>query len=142
MPRAAPTPCRVPMCPELVHSRKHVGYCDLHAEMRKAHTIKDPTARRSANARANAKRRADKEQAQLDRFYSSAIWRKTRAAHRAREPLCRMCAEAGRIKAGDVVDHIVERRDGGSDYDPTNLQTLCHACHGIKTRIEHERRGS
>lgn len=142
MPRGAPTPCRAPSCPGLVHSKKHVGYCELHADLRKAHGTNNPEGRKAANARANAKRRADKDQAKLDRFYNSPMWKRARTAHRAREPLCRMCAEAGIIKAGDMVDHIVERRDGGSNYDTTNLQTLCNGCHSIKTKAERERRES
>ena len=93
-----------------------------------------------ANQRANVKRRLDEQQAELDAFYSGKHWRKARTAHRAREPLCRHCSRRGVIKPGDVVDHIVERRDGGSNYDPANLQTLCHQCHHTKTIEERERR--
>ena len=31
------------------------------------------------------------------------------------------------------VDHIVEIRDGGPEFDLSNLRTLCHACHVTKT---------
>jgi 5-methylcytosine-specific restriction protein A len=38
------------------------------------------------------------------------------------------------------VDHVVPLEDGGTD-DDANLQTLCAACHGAKTRGEQRRRG-
>ncbi len=31
------------------------------------------------------------------------------------------------------VDHIVEIQDGGPEFDPANLRTLCRACHLAKT---------
>jgi len=51
------------------------------------------------------------------------------------EPLCRHCKREGRITAAVDVDHIVARRDGGSD-DHDNLQSLCKRHHSIKTRAE------
>ena len=39
------------------------------------------------------------------------------------------------IKIGDVVDHIIPiRMDWSKRLEPTNLQTLCHACHNKKTK--------
>lgn len=59
-------------------------------------------------------------------------WRKLRATQLAMEPLCRECLANGRTTAATDVDHIVARRDGGSDgYE--NLQSLCHSCHSSKT---------
>jgi 5-methylcytosine-specific restriction protein A len=40
------------------------------------------------------------------------------------------------------VDHIVERKDGGADYDPGNLETLCATCHARKTTGERVKRGA
>ncbi|MBT3205587.1 MAG: hypothetical protein HOB14_00275 [Gammaproteobacteria bacterium] len=34
------------------------------------------------------------------------------------------------------VDHIIEIKDGGSQLDERNLQSLCHACHNAKTSCE------
>ncbi len=31
------------------------------------------------------------------------------------------------------VDHIVEIRDGGAEFDLSNVRTLCHGCHVAKT---------
>ena len=44
--------------------------------------------------------------------------------------LCVQCRSNDIIKIGDVVDHIIPiRMDWSKRLEPTNLQTLCHACH-------------
>jgi hypothetical protein len=53
----------------------------------------------------------------------------------AREPLCRHCAENGRVTAADVVDHIKPLAFGGTDTDD-NVQCLCYECHAIKSALE------
>lgn len=45
---------------------------------------------------------------------------------------CVQCGARGQLE----VDHIIPVRDGGSEYDPANLQTLCKQCHAVKTRSE------
>jgi 5-methylcytosine-specific restriction endonuclease McrA len=37
--------------------------------------------------------------------------------------------------AATNVDHIVPRRRGGADLDPTNVQAMCASCHSAKTAI-------
>jgi 5-methylcytosine-specific restriction endonuclease McrA len=64
-----------------------------------------------------------------ERGYGAA-WQRIRAAHLAIEPDCRSCGEP----ATDV-DHIVRKRDGGSD-DDDNLRSLCHACHSRRTSLD------
>lgn len=132
MPSKAPTPCRDPGCANLCRGGKdeYKGYCVDHAR-----NVKLQQQRRS-----RAKRRNNQQQHTLDQFYSTTAWRAMRSAYIAKYPLCRMCAEAGRVVAADVVDHIVERKDGGADLDPRNLQSLCHACHNDKTQQERRRR--
>ncbi len=65
-------------------------------------------------------------------------WRKLRNAVLAREPLCRVCNQAGRIKAADAVDHITPKFEGGTDAFE-NLQPICEACHAKKTAAEARR---
>lgn len=56
-----------------------------------------------------------------------AEWRRIREEHLAMQPNCVCCG-----RAGSHIDHILPRRQGGSD-DHSNLQTLCASCHSRKT---------
>jgi hypothetical protein len=58
-----------------------------------------------------------------------------RARRLKREPLCRHCAERGRVTAAEVVDHIKPLAYGGTDTDD-NVQCLCDECHAIKSALE------
>lgn len=62
-----------------------------------------------------------------DRFYHSAEW----AEARRRQPnkWCAVCGSTKRL----ILDHKVERKDGGADLDPANLEWLCQPCHNTKT---------
>ncbi|CAM5204465.1 hypothetical protein CDEF62S_00632 [Castellaniella defragrans] len=61
---------------------------------------------------------------------NTARWKRLRLAVLAGEPLCRMCAEAGRITLARAVNHI----DGDSgNNELSNLQPLCLSCHTRKT---------
>ena len=73
-------------------------------------------------------------------FYSSATWKRLRAAYILQHPLCEMCEKAGLVTPGKEVDHIIEIQDGGSKTDPDNLQTLCTRCHRKKTADEKRKR--
>jgi len=65
------------------------------------------------------------------RGYGSADdWPRIRAEHLAMEPFCRDCGEP----ATDV-DHIVPKRDGGSD-DHSNLRSYCHPHHSRRTSLD------
>jgi 5-methylcytosine-specific restriction enzyme A len=77
-------------------------------------------------------------------FYQSREWRDFAALiKRQRGYLCEGCGKDCKpypftLKA----DHIIERRDGGADFDPLNVQCLCQGCHNAKTaRARGERWG-
>lgn len=72
-----------------------------------------------------------------DGFYVSVRWRKFRNWYIARNPLCALCGDPGRM-----VDHIVELKDGGAELDESNCQTLCTRCHQLKTAGEKKTRKS
>jgi 5-methylcytosine-specific restriction protein A len=77
------------------------------------------------------------------KFYHSSEWRRCRKEHLSGQPLCVMCEAAGRLTAGNTVDHIIPINNvdaydtQGGRYphplDKTNLQTLCRSCHSKKT---------
>ncbi len=85
-------------------------------------------------------RTAKPEPKRVDPFYQSREWLKVRALVLKRDNYtCQTCGIAVRRhpeetdKPRALVDHIVERRDGGADLDPANLATICDPCHTRKT---------
>jgi 5-methylcytosine-specific restriction enzyme A len=71
-------------------------------------------------------------------FYSSPAWVALR--DRVRREERGHCRTPGCAKPGVWVDHIVERKDGGAEFDRSNLQLLCASCHTTKTaRVRAER---
>lgn len=70
-------------------------------------------------------------------FYKSKVWRKLSYSYRLAHPLCERCQANGLYVQADVVDHIVPIRvDWSRRLDESNLQSLCNACHGTKTKVE------
>lgn len=70
-------------------------------------------------------------------FYQSREWHATKALKRAEGNVwCARCGSTERL----ILDHIVERKDGGPDFDPSNLEWLCHAHHQAKTAAARARR--
>lgn len=66
-------------------------------------------------------------------FYNSKKWRKYAHSIRAEEPLCIICLQEGRTTPSQMVDHIHPISKGGSKWERSNLQALCHKCHNKKT---------
>jgi 5-methylcytosine-specific restriction protein A len=65
-----------------------------------------------------------------DPFYLSKEWQRAKAAKRREGRVwCTRCGSTDRL----ILDHIIERKDGGDDLDPRNLEWLCHAHHQAKT---------
>jgi len=72
--------------------------------------------------------------------YTSSDWRARRIRILVRDAYT--CAMCGKVIYGPKahVDHIRPLEEGGTD-DDANLQVLCEADHGRKTREEQRRRG-
>ncbi len=71
------------------------------------------------------------------RWYGTAIWRAIREAQLAAEPLCRMCAEAGKLTPATVCDHVEPHRGDWHRFVHGPFQSLCDSCHNKhKQRIE------
>jgi len=63
------------------------------------------------------------------KFYNSTRWRKVRQEVMMRDNgLCVKCGDTA-----NVVDHIIEIKDGGCKLCYENLESLCHLCHNRKT---------
>ena len=77
-------------------------------------------------------------------LYNRARWKGPngrRAQQLQAEPLCRMCAQAGRITPATVADHIIPHRGDERLFWEGELQSLCDAepwrCHSSrKQKIE------
>jgi 5-methylcytosine-specific restriction protein A len=78
-------------------------------------------------------------------FYRSTLWKQKRIEILKRDHgICQMCKKSARgykLKSGEYsqppIDHIIELNDFNFTLefalDDSNLQTLCHECHNIKT---------
>jgi 5-methylcytosine-specific restriction protein A len=76
----------------------------------------------------------------VESFYSSAEWKQTAADIKRRDEY--RCVKCGSRDGRLYVDHIIERKDGGADYDHANLQVVCSPCHGKKGASERVKRGA
>lgn len=115
MPRRAAGTCLRPGCKGLVHD----GVCSVCGE----------DARKRSSAEYDAQRGTSTE-----RGYGR-LWRKLRLMFLSENPLCVECELDGLVVAATDVDHIIPKRQGGTD-DWSNLQALCHSHHSQKTANE------
>jgi 5-methylcytosine-specific restriction enzyme A len=83
--------------------------------------------------------RADPHKRHWRTWYSMAIWHSIRRQQLLREPLCRACSMAGRVKAATEVDHIVEHSGDWNAFITGALQSLCGDCHRRKSSISHRK---
>lgn len=67
----------------------------------------------------------------IEEFYSSAAWKRRRAAILRRDGyMCRECRKYGRRVPARTVHHIQHLEDRPDlALDPANLVSLCEACH-------------
>lgn len=70
-----------------------------------------------------------------DPFYLTPEWRRFAAEmKRQRGNCCEDCSRSGAGRGVKLIaDHVVERRDGGADFDPSNIRIRCMPCHNAKT---------
>ena len=69
-------------------------------------------------------------------FYQSKQSRILRNYYIQKNPLCESCKRRGKVKGGQVVDHITPINMGGHKTDLSNLQSLCTSCHNSKSGKE------
>ena len=115
MARKAAKVCRFPGCKALTTHPS--GYCE--------------ECRRKVSQKYNLQR--DKA---VQSLYGTR-WQKARRLFMASNPLCKQCADSGRVSPTEVVDHIVPHKgDIGLFWDEGNWQPLCRQCHDRKTLAE------
>ena len=112
MPKMPPRPCTHARCRQY---QTKDGRCDKHQ--------REPWAT---------------DKSRHERGYGNA-WDKLRKKVLERDHyLCKVCDNSGILTKGNQVDHILNKKRGGSD-DMGNLQTICEPCHNAKTsRERHE----
>ncbi len=114
MPSAAPRPCPYPGCGVLVAAG---GHCPRHKAQRQ----------READAH---------RQSSTARGYDGR-WRKARATHLRKHPLCEAHLARGQLVEETYVDHVVPHSgDRALFWDSANWQSLCKPCHSQKTARE------
>ncbi len=77
--------------------------------------------------------------------YTTAAWRRLRAAKLAAEPLCEVCKLRGRTVLARAVDHVIAIAKGGPAFPPlSGLMSMCIECHNYKTNVADrpDRRGT
>jgi len=112
MPMKPPIACTHKGCSRLAKAGDG-GLCSVHKKARHDNY---------------SKMRGDKS---ITRIYGTKAWKLARRMALERDNgWCVMCQK----KPAILVDHIKELKDGGSPYDLSNLQSLCHACHTKKTK--------
>lgn len=86
--------------------------------------------------------RAPASPKETDPFYLSVRWRRFRAWYMGKHPLCEQCEREGRLIPADMVDHVIEIKDGGALTSEENAMSLCWKCHALKTAEEKNHRKS
>lgn len=119
MPRKPKKPCRYPGCPLLVEGT----YCEEHQKV--------------VNQQYNKYQRDDFTK----NFYKTSEWLYTRKKQLQAHPFCQECLAKGKRTKATMVDHIVPIKKGGEKFAPSNLQSLCWACHSRKSIEEGSRFG-
>jgi 5-methylcytosine-specific restriction protein A len=72
--------------------------------------------------------------------YKTAAWESIRARQLSIQPLCQSCLLDKRVTVAAHVDHVIPwRAIGERAFIHNRFQSLCNACHSVKTG--HEARG-
>lgn len=92
-----------------------------------------PYAAKKHRPHGQTEKRQDNRRSANERGYDTA-WIRIRDLRRRLSPCCVECQKQGKVTAVEIVDHIIPvhvRPDLRLDRD--NTQSLCRACHAVKT---------
>lgn len=119
MPAKSYKKCNEVHCPELTRGT----YCEVHQQ--------EQVALKKQGYQDYKRDRQDKE---VQAFYSSGVWRKVRVHQLSQHPLCKHCMAEDILTPAELVDHIIPTKiDWSLRLSLSNLQSLCQACHNRKS---------
>jgi len=85
------------------------------------------------------KAKTSDERREFNSMYSQPFWKRFRAAHLSRQPLCQACKSEGRISMANHVDHLFSWSSINREAFFRNIfQSLCIEHHSHKTALEHK----
>lgn len=114
MPKRTPRACRSRGCRNTTTDKS--GYCEQHLHQNWSNFQK-------------------RKGSSKERGYDST-WAHLREQVLTRDKhLCQTCLRRGIVKPGDMVDHKVNKAQGGNN-SLSNLETICRECHATKTGRE------
>lgn len=129
--------CRELNCHAMVF--RPAVYCAKHKAMEHAYQEKrkeyDRVRFQNYNYKRNNMNRMKSEQ---NKFYHTKLWKSIRATALERDNhLCQYCLSRGRIRTGNIGDHIVPYEfDSENRSNLENIATCCAKCHSTKTKWE------
>lgn len=112
----------------------------------KSTLMKRPKLFRHGPERTDQERRAEADKRRAERYewrkwYGSARWQKIRAIQLNEFPLCRFCAEDGRVTAATECDHVEPHKGNPDKFYAGPFQSLCKSCHARDKQRAERRRG-
>jgi 5-methylcytosine-specific restriction protein A len=77
-----------------------------------------------------------KAQSRWHKLYATEHGRRLARAQITREPLCWACLARGKVEPATCADHITPHAGNVNAFFLSLLQSLCRACHALKTARE------
>ena len=103
----------------------------------KEYRCRNPKTQRSAFCSEHGGGVTEKAKAN-DKLYKQQAWAKMRTRQLSKQPLCGRCKSIGKITAANTVDHVFPHRRDADTFRVNLLQSLCTACHTLKTQQENK----
>ena len=69
------------------------------------------------------------------KYYKTGIWQRIRRKQLSKHPLCEHCLKQNNIEKASICDHINAEWVTWSEFCRGPFQSLCRACHDLKTQF-------